>query len=63
MPSLLKEQRRILENTVAAARRIAEAGSEQALKQLAVHHFEAWDMTPEEKSLREKLRSHGKQLR
>ena len=63
MPTLSKELRRALENVVAEARRIAEAGAEQALKQLAVHHSESWPaMTTEEKALREKLRAHGKQL-
>src|ERR1039458_1484091 len=63
MPTLSKELRRTLENVVADARRIAEAGAEQALKQLAVHHSESWPaMTTEEKTLREKLRAHGKQL-
>jgi hypothetical protein len=63
MPTLSKELRRTLENVVADARRIAEAGAEQALKQLAVHHSESWPaMTNEEKALREKLRAHGKQL-
>jgi hypothetical protein len=63
MPTLSKELRRTLENVVADARRIAEAGAEQALKQLAVHHSESWPaMTSEEKTLREKLRAHGKQL-
>ena len=42
MPTLSKELRRTLENVVADARRIAEAGAEQALKQLAVHHSESW---------------------
>ena len=32
MPTLSKELRRTLENVVADARRIAEAGAEQALK-------------------------------
>jgi hypothetical protein len=63
MPTLSKELRRTLENVVADARRIAETGAEQALKQLAVHHSESWPaMTTEEKALREKLRAHGKQL-
>ncbi len=63
MPTLSKELRRILENVVADARRFAEAGAEQALKQLAVHHSECWaGMTTDEKSLREKLRAHGRQL-
>ena len=63
MPTLSKELRRMLENTVADARKIAEAGAEQALSQLAVHHSEPWPaMTSLEKALREKLRAHGKQL-
>ena len=63
MRTLSKDLRRTLENVVADARRIAEAGAEQALKQLAVHHSESWPaMTIEEKALREKLRAHGKQL-
>ncbi|HTU45354.1 MAG TPA: hypothetical protein VMF91_09840 [Bryobacteraceae bacterium] len=63
MPTLSKELRRTLENVVADARRLAEAGAEQALKQLAVHDSESWPaMTSEEKALREKLRAHGKQL-
>ena len=63
MSTLSKELRRTLENVVADARRIAEAGAEQALKQLAVHHSESWPaMATGEKALREKLRAHGKQL-
>ena len=63
MPTLSRELRKTLENVVAEARRVAEAGAEQALKQLAVHNFESWPaMTIEEKALREKLRAHGKQL-
>src|ERR1035438_3196703 len=63
MPTLSKEFRRMLENVVVDARRIAEGGAEQALKQLAVHHSESWPaMTTAEKALREKLRAHGKQL-
>ena len=63
MPILSKQLRQILKNTIAEARQIAEAGAEQALKQLAVHHSESRsEMTSEEKTLREKLRAHGKQL-
>ena len=63
MPTLSKELRQTLETTVAEARRIAEAGAEQSLSQLAVHHSESWSgMTLQEKVLREKLRAHGKQL-
>ena len=63
MPTLSKELRRTLENVVADARRVAEAGAEQALRQLAVHHSESWPgMASEVKALREKLRAHGKQL-
>ena len=63
MPTLSKDLRRTLENVVVEARQIAEAGAEQALKQLAVHHSEPWPtMSPDEKALREKLRAHGRQL-
>jgi hypothetical protein len=67
VPTLSKELRRILENTVADARRIAEAGAEQALKQLAVDRPKSKPAgTAEEKAreeaLHEKLRAHGKQL-
>jgi len=54
----------MLEKTVAAARAIAEAGAEQALRdQFAVPHHEPWpSMTPEERALRNRLRAHGRQL-
>ncbi len=64
MATLSRELRRTLENTVAAARAIAEAGAEQALRdQFAVPHHEPWpSMTLEERALRSRLRAHARQL-
>lgn len=63
MATLTRELRRSLENTVRQARRIAEAGAQNAIEQLAVHHHEPWpSMTPEQRTLRNRLRAHGRQL-
>jgi hypothetical protein len=67
LPTLSKELRRKLENTVADARKIAEAGAEQALKQLGVHRSESAPVGVSEEKVRnhalcERLRAHGKQL-
>lgn len=63
MATLSRELRRSLENTVREARRIAEAGAQNAIEQLAVHHHEPWpSMTPEQRTLRNRLRAHGRQL-
>lgn len=64
MPSLNRDHRRLLENTVARARGIAEEGARKVLSdQYAVHHHEPWPhMTPDEKELRNQLRAHGRQL-
>lgn len=63
MATLTRELRRSLENTVRAARRIAEAGARQVIEQLAVHNHEPWSsMTPEQRELRNALRAHGRQL-
>jgi hypothetical protein len=64
MPSLNRDQRRLLENTVARARGIAAGGARKVLTdQYAVHHYEPWPhMTPEERELRNQLRAHGRQL-
>jgi hypothetical protein len=56
MPTLSREHRRFLENTVAEARRIAVAGAEQALRHLGVHKAEG---RAENRALREKLRAPG----
>lgn len=64
MPSLNRDHRRLLENTVAQARTIAVDGARKVLAdQYAVHHHEPWPhMTPEERELRNQLRAHGRQL-
>ena len=66
MPSLSKELRRLLERTIAGtdgARQIAEDGAEQSLKRLAVDRHEPHtSLTPEERTLRNQLRAHGRQL-
>lgn len=66
MPSLSKELRRFLERTIAGidgARQIAEDGAEQSLKRLAVDRHEPHtSLTPEERTLRNQLRAHGRQL-
>jgi hypothetical protein len=63
MATLTRELRRLLENTVKAARRAAEAGAHKVIEQLAVHHHEPWpSMTPAQRELRNRLRAHGRQL-
>ncbi len=64
MPTLNREYRRLLENTVAKARAVAEDGARKVLTdQYAVHHHEPWPhMTPEDRELRKQLRANGRQL-
>jgi hypothetical protein len=63
MRTLTRELRRTLESTVLAARDQAEAGARQALEQLAVHHHEPWGtLSPEDRTLRNRLRARGRQL-
>ena len=64
MSTLSREHRRLLEKTVAEARRIAEDGARKVLMdQYAVHHHEPWPhMSSEERELRNQLRAHGRQL-
>jgi hypothetical protein len=65
MPTTLsREHRRLLENTVAQARAIAEEGARKVLRdQYAVHHHEPWPhMSAEDRDLRNQLRAHGRQL-
>lgn len=63
MPTLSRDLRRQLENTVREARRTAEAGARKVIEQLAVHHHEPWpSMTPSQRELRNRLRAHGRQL-
>lgn len=63
MTTLSRELRKQLENTIVKARRVGEEGARKALEQLAVHNHEAWpSMTAEQRSLRNRLRAHGRQL-
>jgi len=64
MATLSREHRRLLESTVADARRIAEEGSRKVLEdQYAVGQRTAWpQMSPEQVLLRNQLRAHGRQL-
>jgi len=66
MPSLSRELRRLLERTIAGkdgARQIAECGAEQSLTRLAVDRHEPHtSLTPAERTLRNQLRAHGRQL-
>lgn len=63
MPPLESTLRRRLENTVVAARGVAEAGARAALESLAVHHHEPYGhMKPEARALRNHLRARARQL-
>jgi hypothetical protein len=63
MATLSRELRRELERTVIKARSEAESGAKKALEQLAVHNHEPWSgMTADQRSLRNRLRAHGRQL-
>ena len=63
MTTLARNLRKELEKTVTKARRIAETGARKSLEQFAVHHHEPWgSMSPEQRSLRNRLRNHGRQL-
>lgn len=60
---LAKPLRTQLENTVKAAREVAEKGARAALEQLAVAEGRAPDyLSDEHKSLRRRLRAHGRAL-
>jgi hypothetical protein len=63
MQTLDKDLRGALEKTVRAARTVAEAAAQAALNQLGVGHDkpEAF-LSDTEKALRNRLRTHGKQL-
>ena len=66
MPSLSRDLRRLLEKTIAGengARQIAEDGAERSLQRLAVDKHEPHtSLTPEERTLRNRLRAHGRQV-
>lgn len=61
--TLTSQQRGLLARAVTNARREAEAGAHEALKALAVDHHEPFGhMTLAQRSLRNALRAHGRQL-
>ncbi len=63
MPALEKNLRTKLENTVKAAREVAEAGARSSLEQIGVGDAEApKHLSEKEKDLRRRLRIHGRQL-
>ncbi|MCY4451361.1 MAG: DUF559 domain-containing protein [Immundisolibacterales bacterium] len=63
MKTLAPEIRRQLERAVAGAREVAETGARAALEALAVSHPGAFEhMGVEQRSLRRRLRAHGRQL-
>ncbi len=63
MPTLARDLRRELEKTVKQARSVAESGVRKVLEQLGVHHHEPYgSMTLEQRALRNRLRTHGRQL-
>lgn len=63
MSTLPSELRNKLERTCVAARNLAERAAKDALKSLAVAHHEPYGhMTPQQRSLRNKLRARARQL-
>ena len=63
MPSLEKSLRTKLENTVKAARDVAEAGARSALEQIGVGDANPPEhLSDQERELRRRLRIHGRQL-
>jgi hypothetical protein len=63
MATLSREQRKLLENTVVAARGVAERGAEKALTALGVaDRRPPASLSEAEKTLRRQLRAHGHQL-
>jgi hypothetical protein len=63
MPVLTSQQRNTLESAIKAARKLAEAGAINALQALAVNHPEPFaHMSPEQRSLRNRLRNKARLL-
>jgi hypothetical protein len=66
MPSLSRDLRRCLQKAISGengARQIAEDGAERSLHRLGVDKHEPHtSLTPEERTLRNRLRAHGRQL-
>ena len=63
MATLTREQRKLLENTVVAARNAAERGADKILTSLGAGNRDApAKLSPEDTVLRNQLRAHGRQL-
>ena len=63
MTSLARNLRKDLEKTVKKARSVAETGARKVVEQLGVNHHEPYaSMSSEQRALRNRLRSHGRQL-
>ncbi|MBI2566521.1 MAG: SAM-dependent DNA methyltransferase [Candidatus Schekmanbacteria bacterium] len=63
MPVLAEGQRRTLERAVLAARQVAEAGAQAAIRQLAVDAAEPFQaLSPADRGLRKRLRARARQL-
>jgi len=63
MATLSRDLRRELERVSIQARRVGEEGAVKALEQLAVGNDKPWpSMTEEQRRLRVRLRTHGRQL-
>jgi len=62
MATLSREQRKLLESAVVAARGVAERGAAKALTALGVGDRRPPELSDAEKSLRRQLRAHGHQL-
>src|SRR5271166_3412140 len=63
MPTLSRDHRKDLERTIRQARRAAEIGARNAIKQLGVGDGDAPRyLTPDQQALRRRLRAHGRQL-
>jgi hypothetical protein len=63
MPTLATDLRKRLENAIVAARAAAEQGARKTLEALAVgHHEPHGSMSADDRTLRNRLRAHGRQL-
>jgi hypothetical protein len=63
MATLTREQRKLLENTVVAARDAAERGADKILTSLRAGNRDAPEkLSPKDTRLRNQLRAHGRQL-
>jgi Eco57I restriction-modification methylase len=63
MTALPSDLRKLLEKAIVQARQVAEDGARKALDSLAIGRHEPHaSMSPEDRSLRKRLRAHGRQL-